>query len=97
MNWEKLKALDLKIYSSPWCSDCKRLKGEFDKQGVPFVEVDIDADAKAADYLFEKTGKKAIPYIEINGTHIIRGWHKDAPGRWDDEIFFSEIAEALGH
>ncbi len=95
MDWNELKDHAVKVYSTPWCGDCRRLKQLFSDKSVEFTEVDIDADQDAASDLFGKTGKKAIPYVEIDGEHLIRGWHVELPSRWEDQLFFDEINEAL--
>ncbi len=97
MDWNELKNHTVKVYSTPWCGDCRRLKQLFSEKGLEFSEIDIDADSAAAEYLFGKTGKKAIPYIEIDDDCIIRGWHVELSSRWDDQVFFDEITSALNN
>lgn len=96
MTWKELVTHELVVYSTTWCPDCRRLEKVFDSNGVPYTEIDIDEDAAAAKRLRERTGRAAIPYVEIDGDHIIRGWHEERPGRWDDEVFLREVASALG-
>ena len=95
MDWKTLSTYEIKIYSTPWCSDCRRLKQKFQDQNITFTEIDIDSNPEAADYLVKKTGHRAIPYIEINEQWIVRGWHKEIPNRWDDQIFFSEVENSV--
>ncbi len=95
MTWEDLKAHKVKVYSTPWCGDCRRLKTILAEHGVDFEEIDIDAKPEAADYLAKRTGHKAIPYAEIDDKVIVKGWHKDKPGRWDDTLFLEEIETGL--
>ena len=95
MNWDELSGHQLKIYSTPWCSDCRRLKDRMTEHKVQFHEINIDSEPEAAEFLAKKTGHRAIPYVEIDEKWIIRGWHKEEPGRWQDSIFFSEIEAAL--
>lgn len=96
MTWDELKTHDLKVYGTPFCPDCHRLKARFADLGVTVTEVDVEADQDAAKYLVKQTGHMAVPYVEIDGAGFVRGWHKDAPGRWDDATFLSEAAEVLG-
>ena len=95
MDWREISNHDINIYSTPWCSDCRRLKDRLIEHGVSFEEINIDDDANAADFLAKKTGHKAIPYIEIDKKWLIRGWHKEKSNRWDDRTFFEEIKIAL--
>ncbi len=95
MSWQELSKHRLNVYTTPWCSDCRRFKDVLRKNNIEFNEIDIDADTKAAEYLSSKTGKKAIPYLEIDDKIMIRGWHKEASGRWDESIFFAEITPVI--
>lgn len=36
------------IYSTPWCGYCQRLKAQMGREGIEFVEVDIEQDPAAA-------------------------------------------------
>ena len=101
--WKDIKEHHLKIYSTPWCSDCRRLKDRLDNNNLEFIEIeieieieiDIDSNPSAAEYLVKKTGHKAIPYIEIDEKWIVRGWHKEEADRWKDETFFNEFANIV--
>ena len=95
MDWPDLKPHKLVVYSTVWCGDCRRLKGVFEENGVDFEERDIDADPEAATALKTRTGRGAIPYVEINGQAFVRGWHDEDPMRWNEMTFLSEIDEAL--
>ena len=95
MTWQDLATHDLKMYSTNWCGDCKRFKRVLDKHGIVCAEIDIDADPAAAKQLKEKTGRTAIPYLEIDGGPMVRGWHNGAPGGLDEATFLAEVAAAL--
>lgn len=36
------------MYSTPWCGYCHRLKGQLDREGIPFQVVDIEQQPAAA-------------------------------------------------
>ena len=95
VTWKDLATHDLVVYTTTWCPDCRRIKDVFGRNSVPYKELDIDADAEAAKRLQQRTGRTAIPYVEIDGDHIIRGWHEEKPGRWNDDVFLAEAAGAL--
>ena len=52
------------LYSTPWCGYCHRLKGQLDREGISYVEVDIEAQPEAAD-IVEKAnkGNQTVPTI----------------------------------
>ncbi len=93
MTWDELAKHSIVVYSTAWCGDCRRLKTQFARHGVPYREIDIDVDPAAAKTLRERTGREAIPFVEIDGRpEMIPGWHEDAPGRWDENIFLAAVA-----
>lgn len=44
------------MYSTTWCGYCKRLKSAFDREGVPFKEVNIEEDPAAAEFVMGVNG-----------------------------------------
>ncbi len=52
------------IYTTTWCGDCARLKRELGQAGVPFREIDIEADSSAAAYVMRvNKGNRSIPTV----------------------------------
>jgi len=50
------------MYSTAWCGYCKKAKKYFQKKGIPFVEYDIEKNARAKrDY--DAIGGKGVPVI----------------------------------
>jgi len=52
------------MYSTAWCGYCTRLKQQMKREGIEFVEVDIEADPQAAA-LVEKVngGNQTVPTL----------------------------------
>jgi mycoredoxin len=46
----------LTIYSTVWCGYCRRLKSQLEREGIPFVEVDIEDVPGAADLVMSVNG-----------------------------------------
>lgn len=44
------------MYSTPWCGYCTRLKRQMQRESIPFVDVDIESDEKAAEYVMSVNG-----------------------------------------
>jgi len=89
-----LKSLDLQVFTATWCPDCRRLEGWLEKAGVAHTQVDIEAVAGAAERLEAETGKKAIPFILVNGTRWVRGYHRELPQRFDPALLIEELLAA---
>ena len=46
----------LTIYSTVWCGYCRRLKSQMEREGISFVEVDIEDVPGAADLVMSVNG-----------------------------------------
>ncbi|CAA7601801.1 Glutaredoxin [Acididesulfobacillus acetoxydans] len=59
------------VYSTPTCSFCTAAKRYLKERNIPFRDVDISRDAKAAADMVRKTGQQGVPVIDINGKIIV--------------------------
>jgi mycoredoxin len=52
------------LYSTPWCGYCHRLKGQLDREGIEFTEVDIERQPDAA-FIVERVnnGNRTVPTV----------------------------------
>jgi mycoredoxin len=48
------------MYSTQWCGYCRRLKGQLDRAGISFAEVDIETDPKLSEYVMSVNGGNAV-------------------------------------
>jgi glutaredoxin len=81
--------MDLIIYSTPWCPDCRTARRFLEKHNIPFQEINIEATPGAADEVVRRTGKRAIPQFVINGTWV-------QPYRPGEGFLYEEMSELLG-
>ena len=52
------------MYSTSWCGYCMRLKKLMQREGIEFVEVDIENDAQAADLVMKANGgNRTVPTL----------------------------------
>ncbi|MDO8732664.1 MAG: mycoredoxin [Actinomycetota bacterium] len=52
------------MYTTSWCGDCRRLKGELRRAGVQFREVDIEQDSSAAQFVSRvNDGNQSVPTL----------------------------------
>lgn len=91
---ESLKELDLQVYTATWCPDCRRLERWLAQAGVPHRDVDIETTPGAAEKLEGETGKRAIPFILVNGSRWVRGYHRELPSRLDPDLLVRELLDA---
>lgn len=59
------------VFTTPTCSWCTRLKQYLRQRRVPFREVDVSKDEKAARDLVRRTGQQGVPVITIDGKPIV--------------------------
>jgi mycoredoxin len=54
----------LTMYTTTWCGFCKRLKRQLAAEGIEMVEVDIEEDPAAADYVMSVNGgNQTVPTV----------------------------------
>jgi glutaredoxin len=94
MDPKTLMNLDVVVYSAPWCGDCRRLERWMAEAGITLPKVDIEAQPEAAERLERETGKRAIPFLLVNGHRWVPGYHKDLPSRFDPARFVAEVHAA---
>jgi glutaredoxin len=90
----RLQGLDLQVYTAAWCPDCRALDKWLAANGVSHSKVDIETVEGAAERLETETGKRAIPFILVNGERWVRGYHRELPGRLSPELLAKELLEA---
>jgi glutaredoxin len=72
------------VYTTSWCSDCRRLKAELQERKIAYEERDIEQnDADYKTMMGYTNGKRVIPTVEIEGKILVNPR-------------FAQVAEALG-
>ncbi len=52
------------MYSTVWCGYCRRLKSQMEREGIRYVEVDIERDPQAADLVMSVNGgNQTVPTV----------------------------------
>ncbi len=52
------------MYSTVWCGYCRRLKSQLDREGIAYVEVDIEHDPQAAELVMSvNRGNQTVPTV----------------------------------
>jgi glutaredoxin len=65
--------IDVIMYSTNWCPQCKKAKGYLESLGVSLVVYDVDEDKeKMKEMLGKSGGSRSVPLIDIEGM-IVRG------------------------
>jgi len=58
------------IYLAGWCPYCQRARSLLTAKGVPFREIDVDADPRLREEMIARSGSRTVPQIFIGGKHV---------------------------
>jgi GrxC family glutaredoxin len=58
------------MYTTPSCPFCVRAKRLLEARGIPFAEIDVAADDTLRAQVMERTGRRTVPQIFIDGRSI---------------------------
>lgn len=54
------------MYSTTWCGYCRRLKGQMDREGIAYNEVNIEHDPESAAYVEQANGgNQTVPTVQV--------------------------------
>lgn len=61
----------IEIYTTFMCPYCSRAKALLEKKGQTYNEIDVSYDAAKREEMTQKAGgRRTVPQIWINGTHV---------------------------
>jgi mycoredoxin len=63
------------MYSTTWCGYCRRLKGQMDREGITYDEINIEHDPASAAFVEKANGgNQTVPTVLVvpsNGSEPI--------------------------
>ncbi|MBR9699106.1 NrdH-redoxin [Candidatus Woesearchaeota archaeon] len=62
---------DVKVFSTPTCPWCTKVKEFLKEKGVDFEDFDVSQDEKARNEMLEKSGQMGVPVLDVKGTIIV--------------------------
>ncbi|MEU5988433.1 mycoredoxin [Spirillospora sp. NPDC047418] len=73
----------LTMYTTTWCGFCRRLKSQLARDGIEMVEVDIERNPEAADFVMSVNGgNQTVPTIVYpDGTAVTNPSAKEVKRR----------------
>ena len=60
----------VQVYATGWCPYCSRARQLLHSKGVEIEEIDVDARPGARAEMIARSGRRTVPQIFINQTHI---------------------------
>ena len=81
--------MNVQLYATSWCPDCRRAKQFLEAHGIAYSEIDVDANPAASAEVLAHVGKRAVPQLVIDGE-----WFQPyKPGRG---LLVDELRQRLG-
>ncbi|MBC6469431.1 mycoredoxin [Actinomadura alba] len=73
----------LTMYTTSWCGFCRRLKSQLAREGIEMVEVDIEKDPEAAEFVMKVNGgNQTVPTVVFpDGTALTNPSAKQVKSR----------------
>jgi len=62
---------NVKVYSTPTCSWCIRLKKFLKENNIEFEDIDVGSDRERADEMVKISGQMGVPVLDIEGEIIV--------------------------
>ncbi|OON81270.1 mycoredoxin [Streptomyces tsukubensis] len=54
------------MYSTTWCGYCRRLKGQMDREGIAYNEINIEHDPASAEFVEKANGgNQTVPTLLV--------------------------------
>ncbi len=60
----------VQVYATGWCPYCARALQLLKSKGVEIEEIDVDARPGAREEMMARSGRRTVPQIFINQTHV---------------------------
>lgn len=92
-----MAACGVVMYTNSWCPYCAAARGLLDGRGVPFREIDVEADTETRQEMVARSGRRTVPQIFIGDRHV--GGYDDLAalersGKLDELLTAEAIATA---
>ncbi|WP_327288868.1 glutaredoxin domain-containing protein [Streptomyces sp. NBC_01198] len=54
------------MYSTSWCGYCRRLKGQLDREGIAYTEINIEEHPESAEFVEKANGgNQTVPTLQV--------------------------------
>jgi glutaredoxin 3 len=60
----------VEVYLTQWCPFCRRAVELLREKGQAFQAIDVEAEAGRRAEMIERSGRRTVPQIFIDGRHI---------------------------
>ncbi|MEE9201403.1 MAG: Uxx-star family glutaredoxin-like (seleno)protein [Candidatus Brocadiales bacterium] len=67
---------EVKIYTTPTCPYCVKVKEYFKKKGIEYTEYNVAQDKEALEEMTKLSGGRSVPVIAVNG-EVLLGFNQE--------------------
>ncbi|MDA3792382.1 MAG: glutaredoxin family protein [Elusimicrobia bacterium] len=68
--------MEVKIYSTPTCPFCKKVKKFMDDNDVKYTNYNVADNQDKAQEMIDKSGQMGVPVIDVDG-QLVLGFNKE--------------------
>ena len=61
---------NIEIYTKDWCPFCKHAKSLLSEKGLEFIELDVTHDLHLETEMQNRSNRRTVPQIFVDGHHI---------------------------
>lgn len=61
----------VKVYSTPTCPWCTRVKEFLTQNNIEFENVDVSTDRASAQEMVQKSGQMGVPVVDVDGEMVV--------------------------
>jgi glutaredoxin 3 len=65
-----MAAPKVEFYATSWCPYCSQARQLLVSKGVEIEEIDVEAQPQAREEMLRRSGRRTVPQIFINQTHV---------------------------
>lgn len=62
---------EVKVYSTPTCPYCIKLKEYLKQKSIDFANIDVSLDKSSLEEMVKLTGQMGVPVVTIDGNVIV--------------------------
>jgi len=62
---------DVKVYSTPNCPFCTKVKEFLKDNGIEFENIDLSANQDKIQEMVQKSGQMGVPVVDIEGNIVV--------------------------
>jgi len=65
------KKVEVKVYSTPGCIFCKRVKDFLREKNVEFEDINVAGNEEVKEIIFDKTGQLSVPVTQVGNEFVV--------------------------